>query len=311
MRIDHLEEFVALARFLSFTETASKLNMSQPTLSKHINSLERELKVPLFSRDGASLSLTKAGKLVLPFAFDILEARKQMTVAAKRGASAFTPRLTIGGNVGLKTVLERINDMASHFTEVYGVDIIDLTDIETDPRATINMGSESAPDFLFAYIDETDELEDDTELQQVAKVTLSIVVNRSHPLAKRDAVTLDDLRNETFIKLEGNFVSTSWRFIEAACLDSGFTPVCRHIYFPRTTDFLKVTLNLQNEILVLTDDYIQQYSSFIADNCVTVPIRDERAFMPLAVMYSMSNANPLIDEALEIILDKGGDSQAG
>ena len=100
MRIDHLEEFVALARFLSFTETASKLNMSQPTLSKHINSLERELKVPLFSRDGASLSLTKAGKLVLPFAFDILEARKQMTVAAKRGASAFTPRLTIGGNVG-------------------------------------------------------------------------------------------------------------------------------------------------------------------------------------------------------------------
>ena len=109
MRIEYLEEFAALARFLSFTETASKLNMSQPTLSKHINSLERELKVPLFSRDGASLSLTKAGKLVLPHAFAIIESRKQMTIAAKQGMSMLTPHLTIGGNVGLKTVLERIN----------------------------------------------------------------------------------------------------------------------------------------------------------------------------------------------------------
>lgn len=303
MRIDHLEEFAALARFLSFTETASKLNMSQPTLSKHINSLERELKVPLFNRDGTQLSLTKAGKLVLPYAFEILEARKQMTIAAKQGASMLTPRLTIGGNVGLKTVLERINRMASHFSSLYGVDIIELTDIEIDHRSTINMNKDNAPDFLFAYIDETDEMEEDTEVQSVANVPLSIVVNKDHPLAERDSVTMEDLRNEVFIKLEGNFVSNSWRFIETACLKTGFTPICRHIYFPRITDFLKVTTNLQNEILVLTNDYIQQYASFISDNCVAVPINDHNAFMPLAVMYSMSNANPLIDEALEIILN--------
>ena len=129
LRIEYLEEFAALARFLSFTETASKLNMSQPTLSKHINSLERELKVPLFSRNGASLSLTKAGKLILPYAFDIIESRKQMTIAAKQGASMLTPHLTIGGNVGLKTVLERINLMAAKFTAQYGVDIIEISDI--------------------------------------------------------------------------------------------------------------------------------------------------------------------------------------
>lgn len=302
MRIDHLEEFVALARFLSFTETASKLNMSQPTLSKHINSLERELKVPLFSRNGTSLALTKAGKLVLPHAFEILEARKQMTVAAKRGASMLTPRLTIGGNVGLKTVLERINLMAQRFTEKYGIDIIEMNDIEADPRATINLGCDSAPDFLFLYIDETDEMEEDTEVQQVAQVPLSVVVNKNHRLARHETVTLDDLRSETFIKLEGNFVSGSWRFIEAACLDAGFTPTCRHMYFPRVTDFLKITFNLKNEILVLTTDYVQQYSAFISDNCIAIPVADARAYMPLAVMYSMSNNNPLIDEALEIIL---------
>lgn len=304
MRIEYLEEFAALARFLSFTETASKLNMSQPTLSKHINSLERELKVPLFARNGASLSLTKAGKLVLPYAFDIIESRKQMSIAAKQGASMLTPHLTIGGNVGLKTVLERINMMAARFTAQYGVDIIEINDIEAEanPHASIDMASATAPDFLFLYVDETDEMEQDTEVRLIARVPLSIVVNKNHRLANRDSVTLDDLRTEVFVKLEGNLVSGSWRFIEAACLSAGFAPNCQHVYFPRITDFLRVTFNLQQEILVLTNDYIQQYNAFISDNCVAVPINDRRAFMPLAVMYSMSNANPLIDEALEIIL---------
>ena len=302
MRIEYLEEFAALARFLSFTETSSRLNISQPTLSKHINSLERELKVPLFTRNGATLSLTQAGKLVLPHAFAIIESRNQMAIAAKQGASMLTPRLTIGGNVGLKTVIERINRLASHFTARYGVDIIEISDIETDPRATFDMSGETAPDFLFTYIDETDELEQDTEVRLVARVPLSIVVNKGHRLAKREAVSLDDLRSETFIKLEGSVVSSSWRFIEAACLQAGFAPSCRHVYFPRMTDFLKVTFNLQQEILVLTNDYIQQYNAFISENCTSVPLDDRRAFMPLAVMYSMSNANPLVDEAIDVIL---------
>ena len=97
-------------------------------------------------------------------------------------------------------------------------------------------------------------------------------------------------------------MSASWRFIEAACLQVGFAPSCRHVYFPRITDLLKVTIGLQQEVLVLTDDYIQQYDAFISDSCTSVHIDDRRAFMPLAVMYSMSNANPLVDEALEIIL---------
>ena len=303
MRIEYLEEFIALARFLSFTETASKLNMSQPTLSKHINSLERELKVPLFSREGASLSLTKAGKLVLPHAFSIIEARKQMTIAAKQGMSALTPHLTIGGNVGLKTVLERINALADRFSEEYGVDVIEISDIESDPNATMDMSDNSAPDFLFAYVDETNEIEDDNDIRLIARVPLSIVVNKNHRLANRESVTLEDLRTEVFIKLEGSYVSGSWRFIEAACLSAGFAPNCTHVYFPRISDFLKVTFRLQNEILVLTNDYIKQYQAFMSENTVAVPIDDSRAYMPLSVMFSMSNANPLIDEALEIIMD--------
>lgn len=301
MRIEYLEEFAALAQSLNFTETANKLNLSQPTLSKHINALERELKVPLFNR-GATISLTKAGRLILPHCYSILESRRQMSLSAKQGMSALTPHLSIGGNTGLRTVLERITILANRFAELYGVEVIELHDIETDPRDTIDMAAESAPDFLFTYFDETDETGSDTEVRLVARVPLSIVVNKSHRLANRTSVTVDDLRTETFIKLEGNFVSTSWRFIESICLQAGFLPICHHVYFPRITDFLKVTFQLKQEVLVLTNDYICQYRSYLSEKCTVVPIDDDRAFMPLSIMYSMSNANPLIDEALEILL---------
>lgn len=303
VRIEYLEEFTSLAQNLSFTETANKLNLSQPTLSKHINSLERELRVPLFTRNGSTISLTKAGKLMLPHAYSILESRKQMTKAAKQGMSAFTPHLTIGGNIGLKTVLERISLLADIFSQRYEVDIIEIRDIESNPCSTIDMSTSSAPDLLFSYLDETDETGIDTDVRLMAKVPLSIVVSKAHRLSNREFISLEDLRLETFIKLEGNFVSGSWRFIEGMCLQAGFLPKCFHVYFPRITDLLGITLQLKQEVLVLTDDYIQQYSSFLSEKCVAVPIKDDRAFMPLAVMYSMSNANPLIDEALEIVLN--------
>lgn len=307
MRIEYLEEFVLLAQNLSFTETASLLNISQPTLSKHINALERELKAPLFKRGGPSIALTMAGQLILPHAYSILEERKGMAAAAKKGMSSLAPRLSIGGNVGLKTVLERISMLASRFSELYGVEIIELQDIEMNPCTTIDMAMSSAPDILFTYLDETDEIGEDTEIRFVARVPLSVVVSKAHKFAGKDSVTLDDLATETFVKLEGNYVSNSWRFIESACLQAGFFPHCHHVYFPRIADFLKVTFQLQHDVLVLTNDYIQQYSAFISDKCVAVPIDDDRAFMPLSVMYSMSNANPLIDEALEIILGTNGE----
>lgn len=53
MDTDILQEFAELAKRLNFTETARLLDMSQPTLSKHISSFERELRIELFDRSGA------------------------------------------------------------------------------------------------------------------------------------------------------------------------------------------------------------------------------------------------------------------
>lgn len=67
-----LMEFVTLARHLNFSKAAQELNLTQPTLSRHIVQLEEEVDVQLFRRDRQSVSLTEAGALFLPEATAVM-----------------------------------------------------------------------------------------------------------------------------------------------------------------------------------------------------------------------------------------------
>ena len=64
MEIRQLEYFHEIAATGSINEAARRLNMSQPPLSYQIKQLEAELKVKLFERTRAGVTLTEAGKLL-------------------------------------------------------------------------------------------------------------------------------------------------------------------------------------------------------------------------------------------------------
>src|SRR3990170_292814 len=74
MELRHLTYFVAAAERLNFSRAAEELHVAQPAISQQIHALERELGVPLFERVGKRVSLTEAGKALLPHARQILSA---------------------------------------------------------------------------------------------------------------------------------------------------------------------------------------------------------------------------------------------
>jgi DNA-binding transcriptional LysR family regulator len=63
-----LNVFLVAAETLNFTQTAQQLHMTQPSVSQHIQYLERHFDMELFIRNGRNLELTDAGMALLPLA---------------------------------------------------------------------------------------------------------------------------------------------------------------------------------------------------------------------------------------------------
>jgi DNA-binding transcriptional LysR family regulator len=66
--IHQLNVFVVAAETLNFTQAAQQLHMTQPSVSQHIQFLERHFDMELFIRNGRNLELTDAGMALLPLA---------------------------------------------------------------------------------------------------------------------------------------------------------------------------------------------------------------------------------------------------
>ncbi|RRK30981.1 LysR family transcriptional regulator [Schaedlerella arabinosiphila] len=73
MDISYVLEFVVLADTKSFSAASYQLHMSQAALSKHIQSMERELGHPLFIRTTRNVEISEYGQIYLPYARQISE----------------------------------------------------------------------------------------------------------------------------------------------------------------------------------------------------------------------------------------------
>lgn len=75
MDFKQLESFVTIAKLNSFSRAADKLFLTQPTISNHIQGLEKELDTVLFNRTNKKITLTESGNILYEFAISILNKR--------------------------------------------------------------------------------------------------------------------------------------------------------------------------------------------------------------------------------------------
>ena len=66
MDLANLNAFIAVAETRSFSLAAERLHLTQPAVSKRIAALEAQLDVRLFDRLGRAVSLTAAGRDMVP-----------------------------------------------------------------------------------------------------------------------------------------------------------------------------------------------------------------------------------------------------
>ena len=117
MDTQNLKAFLLVAETCSFSQAAEMLHLTQPAVSKRIALLEEQLGAGLFDRIGRNVSLTEAGKALLPHAESVqreLDAAQQ-SVRDLAGNVAGQLRLATSHHIGL----HRLPPVLSHFSKTY------------------------------------------------------------------------------------------------------------------------------------------------------------------------------------------------
>jgi len=190
--IDKLETFLLAAETLSFSETAKRLHLSQPTVSHHIKTLEKSMGVVLFTRTNSGLELTEAGRLLLPWAHRLLHDTNNMQsmMASIQSDVVGELRITCSTTAG-KYVLPQ---MAARFCRLYpGVKVRILACTPEDVTIKLLQG-EAHIGVLSHEI-----LTAGLESQEFFRDTISLIIPPSHRWAYRKVIEPNELLEEPLI----------------------------------------------------------------------------------------------------------------
>jgi DNA-binding transcriptional LysR family regulator len=117
VHLDELESFIQVARLRSFSVAAQQLHISQPAMSKRIQSLESHLGVSLFDRLGKRVRLTPAGELLVGKANAILDLSRDMERDVGNLAQTVSGRLSMATSHHIG--LHRLSPVLQRFTQQY------------------------------------------------------------------------------------------------------------------------------------------------------------------------------------------------
>lgn len=120
MLLQHLLTFCKVVETGSFTRAAQALNLSQPSVTKHVGSLEGYLSVHLLDREGKRVHLTPSGELVYNYAKRIQQAVTECTAAVQSLRNPEAGTVTVGcvHTIGLYTLPDLLADFAREHPHV-------------------------------------------------------------------------------------------------------------------------------------------------------------------------------------------------
>lgn len=212
MDILQLRYFQAVARSEHLSRAAEEIGITQPSLSKTIHRLEREIGVPLFDRQGRSIRLNRFGRVFLEHVETVLRTldegqRKVRDMASVEGGEVL---LAAASLYWLPDLLHRfrIQHPSIHF-QLLQRPFVEMADrLET-----------GACDFCFQSIPL---IKAGIEWQPLLTEDIVLVVSSAHRLAKRKQIPLAAVAEEAVVLEQvGNGLRD---LVDHFCHQAGFTP---------------------------------------------------------------------------------------
>ena len=191
--VPRLRQFIVVAREEHLTRAAEILGIPQPTLSRSIARLEAEMGVPLFTRPGRSIRLTRHGRVLLDSAERSVAAltagvgRVVGEADAERGRVALGFLHTLGGDA----VPRLLRDFRAQYPAVRFVLVQD--------RANALLARLRAGEIDMCLVAPLPPSEDGLGSRKLDEQRIDLFVPMGHRFAGRRGVRLAEAAEENFI----------------------------------------------------------------------------------------------------------------
>lgn len=187
-RLKQLRAFCHAAQAESMSRAATRMSVSQPSISLLIQSLEKSLGCQLFQRRGPRIQLTSEGRTLLELALPLVEGLDSLPQAfAERCRDLVTGSLNIAA--GESTTLYLLPAFVERFTELY-------------PHVSVTLHNASGPDGVGLVRAGTADFAVGPMLQVPPDILYTpllsyapvLITPPDHPLARLPRVTLQDIQ---------------------------------------------------------------------------------------------------------------------
>jgi len=177
-----LQAFAAVAELGSFSSAAEQLHLTQPAISKRIALLEQQLDCSLFDRIGRQITLTEAGRALLPHSQIVLQ---ELRVAKRhiqdlRGGVTGLLTMGISHHMGLHRLPEVLQKFSQQYPDVR-LDIDFLDSEEAYERVLLG-------EVELGVITLAPEAKPSLQQIEIWNDELIVTVARNHPLANKKTV---------------------------------------------------------------------------------------------------------------------------
>lgn len=200
IEVHELEIFLAAAEEENFSAAARRLHLSQPAISFQIQALEQRLNVQLFQRSGRRISLTQAGRDLLPMAREMvgLSTRIEETMCAQQGIVKGHVKIGCSTSPGKYILPGLIGAFRREYPDVqFVVDVMDRQTVEEKLLTKqLNIG-------VLGMCSKHKDL----ECTPFFVDELVLIAAANHPWATRDRIGPEELKNADWILREGGAVT--------------------------------------------------------------------------------------------------------
>lgn len=209
-----LQVFHTVAKVMSFTKAAETLHMTQPAVTFQVKQLEDFFNTRLFDRTHNKITLTDAGKVVYDYSDQILELYEKMNSDVREMTGEVTGTLVIGASTTIAEYM--LPSLLGAFKKQYDDVNIRLQVGNTD--AIVSMVENNMIDLGLV---EAPVHNKNLEVDVCRIDEMQLICPKSHPLAKRNKVTVEDFRKYGYITREEG--SGSRTVIDSYIREQGLT----------------------------------------------------------------------------------------